>query len=135
MKTLITLLTLIFMTSLQAQSDSESKLRNWRHSQNETQQSIINNYFNRDQADTDTNISQIGNYNTARIDAQKIKLEQNGQDQFFYHNQTSILPSDLKVDVEGINSSVEIFGNNEIINNAKIKVKGNDRSVIIRNYQ
>jgi|AntDeeMinimDraft_5_1070356.scaffolds.fasta_scaffold00357_18 hypothetical protein len=135
MKTLFTLLALVFITTAQAQYDLQPGSQQSTLSEINERQELLNNYFNTNKNASDTNVMQIGNYNSAYIDGNKIKLNQQGQDQSFYYYETSILPSDLNVNVEGINTSVEIFGNNQILNRATINIKGNDRSVIIRNYQ
>jgi len=79
-------------------------------------------------------VVQEGNDNTAVIYGNKTQLIQNGDDQSFYYTETSIVPSELKVNMEGTGNYLEIFGNNGISENMQINLTGNDRSIIIRNY-
>ena len=81
-----------------------------------------------------TQVLQLGNENLAVIDANKIDVTQNGDQQQFYYTETSILPSDFKINVEGNSNYVEVVGNNQIINNMTINIQGDNRNVIIRNY-
>lgn len=82
----------------------------------------------------DTQVIQLGNQNTAVIDAKQISVTQNGDYQQFYYTETSILPSDLNVNIEGTNNYVEVYGNNQIMDNMSINIVGDNRNVIIRNY-
>jgi len=81
-----------------------------------------------------TQILQLGNENQAVIDANNIELTQIGEGQQFYYTETSIIPSEIKVNIEGNGSYVEIYGNNQIMNNVTINIEGDNRNVIIRNY-
>lgn len=80
------------------------------------------------------NVVQIGNNNSGSINGQELNLRQKGQQQEFYYWETSILPSDLKVNMKGTNNYVEIMGNNQIMDQAKINIKGSYKNIIIRNY-
>ncbi|NLN32623.1 MAG: hypothetical protein GX159_03390 [Flavobacteriaceae bacterium] len=82
----------------------------------------------------DTQVIQMGNYNSAEIQAQQISLTQSGEFQQFYYTETSLVPSNLNVNVEGNNNYVEIYGNNQIMDNITINIEGDNRNVIIRNY-
>lgn len=82
----------------------------------------------------DTQVLQMGDQNLAVVNAKQISVTQTGDFQQFYYNETSILPSDLNVNVEGQNSYVEIYGNNQIMNDITINIQGDNRNVIIRNY-
>ena len=81
-----------------------------------------------------TNVSQIGNENYAQIQASQISLNQIGDNQQFYYTESSLLPSNFNVNVEGHNTYVEIIGNNQILDNMTINIQGDNRNVIIRNY-
>lgn len=81
-----------------------------------------------------TQVIQLGNQNTAVVDATQISVIQNGDYQQFYYTETSILPSDLNVNIEGTNNYVEVYGNNQIMDNMSINIVGDNRNVIIRNY-
>jgi len=81
-----------------------------------------------------TQILQLGNENQVVIDANNIELTQIGEGQQFYYTETSIIPSEIKVNIEGNGSYVEIYGNNQIMNNVTINIEGDNRNVIIRNY-
>lgn len=83
----------------------------------------------------DQQIMQLGNQNSAQISAKGVQLNQVGNQQQFYYNGTSFLPSNMKINVEGNSNYVEVMGDNSIMNNATINIRGNYRSVIIRNYK
>lgn len=106
----------------------------WACAQNLTEDQLLN-YINHNSVNLyGTQVLQIGNENLAVIDANKIKVTQNGNQQQLYYTETSIVPSDITVNVEGNSNYVEIYGNNEIINNMTINIEGDYRNVIIRNY-
>lgn len=83
---------------------------------------------------TDSFVMQVGDENLAVINGSQTQLIQNGDNQSFYYNESSIVPSELKVNMEGSGNYLEVFGNNGISENMQINMTGNDRSVIIRNY-
>lgn len=106
----------------------------WTKAQNLTESQLLN-YISHNSGDLyGTQIIQSGNDNLAIIDANKISVIQNGENQQFYYTETSIIPSALNVNVEGNNNYVEIFGNNQIMDNFTINIEGDNRNVIIRNY-
>ena len=82
-----------------------------------------------------TSAQQIGNENYAQISAGQISVNQIGDNQQFYYSESSILPSNFNVNIEGSNTYVEIIGNNQILDNMTINIQGDNRNVIIRNYQ
>lgn len=99
-----------------------------------TENDLIN-YISANQATLYTaEVVQAGIQNSANIEASTVSLTQVGSNQQFYYTETSIMPSALTVNMEGTNNYVEVFGNNEIINDMTINITGNDRMVIIRNY-
>lgn len=120
MKPLLILLTFFICYMGKAQNISESELI-YYFSQNNYG---LNSTF----------VQQIGNNNYAQIEANQATITQTGDNQQFYYSESSILPSNVNVNVEGHNSYVEIIGNNEILNNMTINIQGDNRNVIIRNY-
>ena len=82
----------------------------------------------------ETQVIQMGNQNTAVIDANSISVTQTGDLNQFYYTESSILPSDLNINIEGTNNYVEVFGNNQILDGLTITIQGDDRNVIINNY-
>lgn len=86
-------------------------------------------------ASSDMTITQEGDNNAASVYGRNLKLNQNGSYQQTFINETSLMPSNMQVNVEGRNSYVEIVGSNNILNNARLTIKGDNRSVIIRNYR
>ena len=103
-------------------------------SQNLSEADLLNYISNNSGGLYGTQVIQMGNFNTAEIEASKISLSQSGDYQQFYYTETSILASDLNVNIEGTNNYVEIYGNNQIMDNITINIKGDNRNVIIRNY-
>lgn len=106
----------------------------WASAQNLTEHQLLNYIYSNNADMYGTQVLQLGNENLAVIDANKIEVTQNGDQQQFYYTETSILPSDLKVNIEGNSNYVEIYGNNQILNNVTINIQGDNRNVIIRNY-
>lgn len=106
----------------------------WANAQNITETQLLNYIQSNNTAMYGTQVLQLGNENLAVIDANKIDVTQNGDQQQFYYTETSILPSDFKINVEGNSNYVEVVGNNQIINNMTINIQGDNRNVIIRNY-
>lgn len=120
MKTLIiTLVSILFMCGLKAQTLNEAELLN---------------YITQNNGNYSTQILQYGNHNTAEVNAKELTLIQNGSSQQFYYTETSILPSNLSINVEGHNTHVEVVGNNQIMDNVIINIQGDNRNVLIRNY-
>lgn len=85
---------------------------------------------------TNTNqIVQIGDYNLVQTESQQMQVQQTGEHQLLYYTETSKLtPSNLNVNMEGVNNYIEVYGNNSIMENMTINHYGNDKSIIIRNY-
>lgn len=82
-----------------------------------------------------TQILQFGNENVAVVEGEQMKATQIGDYQHLYHNKNSTLvPSNMQVTMEGINNVVEIQGNNSIVENMTINLRGDNRTVIIRSY-
>ena len=106
----------------------------WANAQNITETQLLNYIQSNNTGMYGTQVLQLGNENLAVIDANKIDVTQNGDQQQFYYTETSILPSDFKINVEGNSNYVEVVGNNQIINNMTINIQGDNRNVIIRNY-
>ncbi|HLV24066.1 MAG TPA: hypothetical protein VKY36_04740 [Moheibacter sp.] len=106
----------------------------WANAQNITETQLLHYIQSTNTAMYGTQVLQLGNENLAVIDANKIEVTQNGDQQQFYYTETSILPSDFKINVEGNSNYVEVVGNNQIINNMTINIQGDNRNVIIRNY-
>lgn len=120
MKPILILLGIFTLSLANAQNLTESQLLDYI--------SLNSGYI------TGTQVLQLGNENLAVIDANKVEVTQNGNQQQFYYTETSILPSDLKINVEGNNNYVEVVGNNQILDNVTINIQGDNRNVIIRNY-
>lgn len=119
MKPFFIFLLLLLYGFTEAQTISESELLNYISQTNYKSNS--------------TYVQQIGNNNYAQIGAQKATISQKGDNQQLYYSESSIIPSNLNVNVEGHNNIVEIIGNNEIMNNITINIQGDNRNVIIRN--
>lgn len=82
-----------------------------------------------------TLVVQSGNYNQVAIESKQMQVNQAGDYQSLYYTETSKLESsNMNINMEGANNYIEIYGNNSIMENMSINVKGNDRSVIVRNY-
>lgn len=84
---------------------------------------------------TGNQVLQIGNQNHAEIGGTNLSVNQQGANQHFYYQESTLTPSTIQVEMTGDANYVEIMGNNSIMENMAIKVNGNYRSVIIRNYQ
>lgn len=80
-------------------------------------------------------VVQIGDYNLVNVESQQVQVQQTGEHQLLYYTETSKLtPSNLNVNMEGVNNYIEVYGNNSIMENMTINHQGNDKSIIIRNY-
>jgi len=80
-------------------------------------------------------VIQIGDNNLVNVESQQMQIQQTGEHQLLYYTETSkLIPSNLNVNMEGVNNYIEVYGNNSIIENMSINVQGNDKSIIIRNY-
>jgi len=80
-------------------------------------------------------ILQLGSYNHTEIYGTNLNLNQTGENQHFYYRESTLTPSNIQVEMEGKDNYIEILGNNSILENMSIKLNGDYRSVIIRNYQ
>lgn len=112
-------MTSLFMLSTKAQVMSEVELLN---------------YITKNNGNYSTQILQYGNHNTTEVNAKELTLIQNGNSQQFYYTESSILPSNMSVNIEGNNTHVEVVGNNQIMDNVIINIQGDNRNVLIRNY-
>lgn len=80
-------------------------------------------------------VVQIGDYNVVNVESQQMQVQQTGEHQLLFYTETSKLtPSNLNVNMEGVNNYIEVYGNNSIMENMTINHQGNDKSIIIRNY-
>lgn len=80
-------------------------------------------------------VVQIGDYNAVNVESQQMQVQQTGEHQLLFYTETSKLtPSNLNVNMEGVNNYIEVYGNNSIMENMTINHQGNDKSIIIRNY-
>lgn len=85
------------------------------------------------------NILQNGFSNTMLIDATALEITQNiiqnGEDNRFYNfsNNPSAVQS-LEVIQNGVNQDITVFGSNSLSEKLKINMQGNDRSIIVRNF-
>ena len=130
--TAILLFTFFCVFTLSAQTTQASFLSDKKELQQIHPEALILTELNRVDG---THVVQIGDYNLATIESQNMQVNQIGDYQLLYYNETSKLqPSNLNVNMEGANNYIEIYGNNSIMENMSINVQGNDRSVIIRNY-
>lgn len=120
MKALITIIGILLTVGVNAQSLTEADLLD---------------YITQNNSEYSVQILQYGNHNIAEVDAKELTLTQNGSSQQFFYTESSILPSNLNVNVEGHNNSVEVVGNNQIMDNMIINIQGDNRNVLIRNYQ
>lgn len=108
-------------------------------SQTMTEEELMT-YINMNQSslmlgDQGTVVIQQGDDNITKIDGNKASVTQTGQAHQFYYQESTLTPSNLQVNMTGANNYVEVIGNNSIMDNMTINVEGNDRSVIIRNFQ
>lgn len=128
---LSTILALLGTLTASAQQANNS-LANNKELQNVHPETLMLNALNNTQG---THVVQTGNYNEVTIESQQMQVNQTGDHQLLYYTETSKLePSNMNINMEGVNNYIEIYGNNSIMENMSINVQGNDRSVIIRNY-
>lgn len=84
-----------------------------------------------------TNIVQVGNYNYTNINsnANSLGVQQEGNNNN-YEFMTYYGRDDLNIDVQqiGNNNSIQVFGENKIIDNLKIVQKSNFKTITITNY-
>lgn len=98
-------------------------------------ESDLLNYISFNSSDTQSSlVIQAGNQNLASIEGTGVSLTQTGNNQSFYYTETSILPSNLQINMQGENNYVEIFGNNQVLDNVTINISGDNRNITIRNY-
>lgn len=83
-------------------------------------------------------ITQVGNYNVADVTVgagQSQTVNQNGNSNYYsfikYFNNN---PSNFNVLQQGEANSLQIYGQNSLINNISILQKGDFKSLIIKNY-
>lgn len=101
----------------------------------ELSESDLLNYINYNSAYYGSSaLTQIGTGNSADIQGDTYNVTQVGNNQQFYYTETSLVPSNLNLNIEGNNNYVEVYGNNSILDRMQIEIKGDNRNVIIRNY-
>lgn len=81
-----------------------------------------------------TQVIQVGNFNHADVAANSINVVQAGTNQEFYFQESSHNPSNINIEMKGTNNYLEILGSNSIMENMKINLDGDYRSIIINNY-
>lgn len=86
-------------------------------------------------AQAGTQILQFGNNNVVAIESEQMQATQTGDYQLLFYTKTStLIPSDMQVNMEGANNYVEIIGNNSIVENMTINIQGDNRSLTVRSY-
>ncbi|UUV20196.1 hypothetical protein [Paenimyroides aestuarii] len=114
------------------QSSISSDIKEIQNQQMFTESMLLNSMYQT----VGTQITQIGNNNIAQLETQQMQVNQTGDQQLLFYTETSKLqPSNMNIQMQGTNNYMEIYGNNSIMENMSVKVSGNDRSIIIRNYQ
>lgn len=114
------------------QSSISSDIKEIQNRQMFTESMLLNSMYQT----VGTQITQIGNNNIAQLETQQMQVNQTGDQQLLFYTETSKLqPSNMNIQMQGTNNYMEIYGNNSIMENMSVKVSGNDRSIIIRNYQ
>jgi hypothetical protein len=103
------------------------------HAQDLSERDLIQ-YISNNSGLNVTQVLQIGDFNYADVNANNINLIQKGTNQEFYFQESSITPSNINVEMMGTNNYLEILGSNSIMENMKITVEGDYRSIIINNY-
>ncbi|SFH86973.1 hypothetical protein [Halpernia frigidisoli] len=82
-------------------------------------------------------LSQIGNYNIAKINLidDKVNLQQNGnRNELYYRDNNGLQSSSINIIENGINNYIDVNGSNSISDGMTIKITGDNRTVIVRNY-
>lgn len=91
-----------------------------------------------DAQDVDLFINQIGSNNNLYIRKNSLSsqtIEQSGENNYFsFINYYNSQPSNFEVLQHGKSNSIQIYGENSIINNLQIIQKTNFKSIIIKNY-
>lgn len=86
-----------------------------------------------------TQITQVGNYNTAKIIDNSIKSDIS-MSQIGDYNTTLFINAEVKekteatVNVQGTNNYIDITGSNSISNGMIINIKSDDKMIFMRNY-
>ena len=114
---------------------------------------VINNYFQtvndnlivktstlpNANAQSYVNLVQVGNQNTIYIKSlqtgdEQVVNQKGNKNNYEYYNYYSQENSNLKVNQEGNQNSLQIFGENSLMNNATINQKSNYKGMVIKNY-
>lgn len=108
------------------------------HGQNTLSESDLMAFISMNQSNFSnpgTVVIQEGNQNHAEIRGNQATVVQLGESHHFYYQESTLTPSNLQVNMEGENNYMEIIGNNQIMDNMSINLTGDNRSIIIRNFQ
>lgn len=119
MKTLLILSAMLSLAVSKAQTLTESELLN---------------YINLNNAVLNSNgVLQLGNGNYAEILGSSVSVVQQGNGQQFFYTESAAQPGQMSIQIEGNNTSVEVVGNNGILDYATIRIEGDNRDVLIIN--
>jgi hypothetical protein len=108
--------------------------------------SLIDNYFQQENnrssnigVGSDVTIFQFGSVNTSLLQIngnQKVSLIQKGENNNYeYYTFYNTLKSDIKINQNGNDNDIQIYGQNELTKNLVINQNTNNQTIIIRNYQ
>lgn len=123
---------LLCMISGYAQKKENQNIFDFTKDQTQHQETLM---LQRIIEQTTSQVIQTGDNNLVNVESKQMHIQQTGEQQLLYYTETSkLIPSNLNVNMEGINNYIEIYGNNSIIENMSINLQGNDKSIIIRNY-
>lgn len=123
---------LLCMISGYAQKTENQNIFDFTKDQTQHQETLM---LQRIIEQTTSQVIQTGDNNLVNVESKQMHIQQTGEQQLLYYTETSkLIPSNLNVNMEGINNYIEIYGNNSIIENMSINLQGNDKSIIIRNY-
>jgi len=133
MKNIVVKLCVLFCTiTSNAQSFENLAIADLKKEQPQNMEAIMLQRINSSQG---SQVVQIGDYNVVNVESQQMQVQQTGENQMLFYTETSKLtPSNLNVNMEGVNNYIEVYGNNSIMENMTINHQGNDKSIIIRNY-
>ncbi len=142
MKIYMSLIVLFFMSysSILAQQTDENTLAINNYFQVNTE-----NSFNANPSNLNTNVQsyaqvvQIGDHNKTNINSlqtgdQQVVNQVGDQNNYEYYNYYSTENTNMIINQEGNQNSLQIFGENSLMKNAVINQKSNFKSLVIKNY-
>ncbi|SHK46500.1 hypothetical protein [Chryseobacterium polytrichastri] len=115
----------------------KSQQIDWDHINSNTVLNVIANQ-NSDQGISYSNIIQVGETNNAELSLNaktNISVRQLGDyNSLYFNNAFSDAPAKTAITTQGNNNIIDVTGSNSISDGLQIQVKGDNRTIFMRNY-